>query len=212
MKEYDAYIFDLDGTLLDTLDDLTASVNAGLEAYGEPIRTREEVCSFVGNGFAQLIALSVANGRQNPHYNEILTFFKEHYKTNCIRQTHPYEGILSLLQRLKEKGKRLAVVSNKADFAVKALNDRFFGEWIEVAIGENEAEGIRKKPHPDSVNEAFRILGGGNAVYIGDSDVDVLTAKNAGIDCISVTWGFRERKFLIEAGATCLVDAPSEIF
>lgn len=208
---YKTVIFDLDGTLLNTLDDLTDAVNAALRAFGLPLRTKTEVCAFVGNGIVKLIERAI--GYEHERFAEILDEFKSYYKAHCADKTQPYEGVLALLEALQEKGVQTAVVSNKADFAVKLLAEEYFGSLIPVALGENEAAGIRKKPAPDEVFAAMQTLGAEKptTVYIGDSEVDIQTAKNAGVDCISVTWGFRNEKFLKDNGAASLVNRPSEI-
>lgn len=197
---FDTIVFDLDGTLLDTLQDLADSVNAALTENGFPVRTVEEVRQFVGNGVRRLMELAIEGGATHPLFEKTLADFKAHYALHCMDKTVPYEGIIRLLTVLKERGYKLAVVSNKFDAAVKKLSHRYFGELIPVAIGERET--VKKKPAPDSVFTAIKELGsnGMNAVYIGDSEVDILTAKNAGLPCILVTWGFRDREFLKEQG------------
>ena len=199
---YDAVIFDLDGTLLDTLTDLTDSVNALMNRYGLEQYTREQVQSFVGNGIRKLICRVLPGGEHHPQFQEIYEGFQQYYGAHCMDETEPYPGILSLLDGLKKAGIRTAIVSNKADFAVKKLSRVYFGSLIGVAIGEKE--GIRKKPAPDTVNQALEELGveRSRAVYIGDSDVDLETAKNAGMDVILVSWGFRSREFLLNHGAS----------
>lgn len=208
---YDFYIFDLDGTLLDTLDDLTSSVNATLNHFGYPPRSKDEVCSFIGNGVKTLLLRAI--GYEPENFPEIFQYFKEYYAQHSTDQTKPYDGILELLARLKSQGKTLGIVSNKADFATKTLSKGYFGELIDVALGENEENGIRKKPAPDSIELALKQVGISKekAVYIGDSDVDIQTAKNAGLPCISVTWGFRDEKFLKENGGTCFAHTPDGI-
>lgn len=210
-KEYSTYIFDLDGTLLDTLGDLAASVNFALRSQGMPERSLDEVRRFVGNGVRNLILRAVPESTSVNVSEETLAIFKRHYVEHYLDTTCPYEGIVPLLQRLQQKGKRIAVVSNKFYDATRELCRHFFGELVEVAIGERD--GIEKKPAPDTVVEALRQLGVGadDAVYIGDSDVDIMTARNCGMPCISVLWGFRDREFLIEHGATCLVESPEDI-
>ncbi len=209
---YELIVFDLDGTLLDTLDDLWQGVNAALQKYGLPLRTREEVRAFVGNGIRKLIQR--ASGlREGAPFEGVFSEFKRYYGAHCEDQTRPYEGIVELLQALRERGVKTAVVSNKADFAVKKLSDSYFGDLLLQAVGENEEAGIRKKPAPDSLLAVMRSLGATKekTVYVGDSEVDIQTAQNAGVDCISVTWGFKDREFLLKNGATCLVDAPKEL-
>ena len=213
MKQYSTYIFDLDGTLLDTIQDLATSVNYALRQCHMPERTLDEVCQFVGNGVRLLMIRAVPDGEDNPRFQEAFDIFRSHYLEHSLDTTAPYPGIIDMLERLKAGGKRLAVVSNKFDTATKELIRHFFGNLIEVAIGENEAAGVRKKPAPDTVNEALRQLGVGkeDAVYLGDSDVDLQTARNSGLPCISVLWGFRDREFLLENGATTFVQSPDNI-
>ena len=211
MKDFNTYIFDLDGTLLSSLDDLAASTNYALRWAGMPERTLEEVRMFVGNGVKLLMERAIPDGQQNPRFEEVYAKFREHYLKHNLDRTHPYDGVLELLAELKRRGKKLAIVSNKFYAATQDLAHHFFADTIEVAIGERE--NIRKKPAPDTVLEALRQLGASKdgAVYIGDSDVDVMTAKNSGLPCISVLWGFRDKEFLIEYGATLFVESPHEI-
>lgn len=211
MKDFDTYIFDLDGTLLSSLDDLAASTNYALRWAGMPERTLEEVRMFVGNGVKLLMERAIPDGQQNPRFEEVYAKFREHYLKHNLDRTHPYDGVLDLLAELKRRGKKLAIVSNKFYAATQDLAHHFFADTIEVAIGERE--NIRKKPAPDTVLEALRQLGASKdgAVYIGDSDVDVMTAKNSGLPCISVLWGFRDKEFLIEHGATLFVKTPHDI-
>ncbi len=213
MKQYSTYIFDLDGTLLDTIQDLAMSVNYALSQCHMPERTLDEVRRFVGNGVRLLMIRAVPDGEDNPRFQEAFDIFRSHYLEHSLDTTAPYPGIMEMLGRLKAGGKRLAVVSNKFDTATKELIRHFFGNLIEVAIGENEAAGVRKKPAPDTVNEALHQLGVGkeDAVYVGDSDVDLQTARNSGLPCISVLWGFRDREFLLENGATTFVQSPDNI-
>ena len=211
-KKYDTIIFDLDGTLLDTLDDLAISTNYALRQMGYAERSREEIRAFVGNGVKKLIERAVPCGTSIEKTEEVLSIFKQYYAEHSDVHTKPYDGILALLDRLIAEGFRIAVVSNKLDSAVKTLCRRYFGDRILVAIGDKE--GVAKKPAPDMVHEALAILYAHHfdAVYIGDSDVDVLTAENAKMDCISVTWGFRDEDFLAQSGASHIVHSPSEIF
>jgi len=210
---YDTYIFDLDGTLLDTLDDLAAAVNYALRQHGMPEHTREDVRRFVGNGVRLLMIRAIPDGEDNPLFEATFQTFRKYYMEHSLDTTRPYDGIPELLGELRARGKRVAVVSNKFYAATSELCHHFFPDTVEVAIGEHEAEGIRKKPAPDTVKEAFRQLGvdSRNAVYIGDSDVDLQTARNAGLPCISVLWGFRDRAFLEAHGATTFVTTPEEI-
>ncbi len=209
---YDTYIFDLDGTLLNTLQDLAASVNYALSLYQMPTHDIVAVRNFVGNGVRLLMERATPDGAQNPQFEAVFATFRQHYMEHSLDTTRPYDGIPEMLRELKRQGKRLAVVSNKFYAATQELVAHFFPE-IEVAIGEHESEGICKKPAPDTVYEALRQLGVGkeNAVYVGDSDVDLMTARNSGLPCISVLWGFRDRDFLLGHGATTFVRKPSEL-
>ncbi len=207
----DTIIFDLDGTLLNTLHDLADSTNAALKMNGLPTRTLEEVRAFVGNGVYNLMCHAIAGGNENPKFEKSLADFKAYYALHCMDKTGPYEGMMELLCSLKKQGYKLAVVSNKFDAAVKKLNEQYFSKYISVAIGERET--VHKKPAPDSVFAAMKELhsDAAHSIYVGDSDVDIQTAKNAGIPCISVTWGFRDRGFLMENGADLFADQPKEI-
>ena len=209
-----AVIFDLDGTLLNTLDDLADSTNYALSKFGYPTRTIDEVRQFVGNGVAKLIERAIPEGKNNPNFEKCLAIFKENYAQNMYNKTAPYNGIIEMLSNLKSKGIKIAVVSNKFDLAVKELCKKYFEDFIDFAAGENEAQGIKKKPAPDTVISVLNEFNfaSEDAVYVGDSDVDIMTAKNSKMPCISVTWGFRDEKFLLENGATILINAPSEIY
>lgn len=209
----DTIIFDLDGTLLDTLEDLTDSVNHAMKQFGLPTRTIEEVRGFVGNGVAKLIERCIPQGLENPSYDRILTSFKEYYAQHCEDKTRPYVGIMELLEELSGQGYHMAIVSNKFDGAVKQLNQQYFKEYIPVAIGESAT--VKKKPAPDTVYQALTELACdvSQAVYVGDSEVDRQTAGNVPMPCVSVTWGFRTRQQLTKAGAdeTCMVNSPQEL-
>lgn len=204
-------LFDLDGTLLDTLEDLYQSVNAALAACGFPERTRMEVRSFVGNGVRNLMVRSVSDGEENPKFEECFQKFREHYAAHLNDHTAPYAGIMELLAELKEKGIPTAVVSNKSDAAVKELCRETFGDLVPLAIGESER--VKKKPAPDTVIEAAAEIGVPlkDCVYVGDSEVDLATAENAGIPCISVSWGFRDKELLESLGAKTLLDTVAEL-
>ena len=210
---YQTFIFDLDGTLLDTLGDLAASVNYALRTHGMPEHSIDDVRRFVGNGVRKLMQRAIPDGETNPDFEATFATFRQHYMAHSLDTTRPYDGIPETLAALKARGCRLAVVSNKMMAATQELIRHFFPDTIEVAIGEDEAAGIRKKPAPDTVFAALRQLGVGKegSVYVGDSDVDIQTAANAGIPCISVLWGFRDRDFLIRHGAKILISAPSEL-
>jgi phosphoglycolate phosphatase len=209
---YNTYIFDLDGTLLDTLRDLANSVNYALSQHGMPTHSIDDVRRFVGNGVRVLMERAVPDGAANPAFDATFATFRQHYMQHSLDTTRPYDGITELIRELKARGCQSAVVSNKMMAATQELVHHFFPE-IEVAIGEHEAAGIRKKPAPDTVFEALRQLGVGKegAVYVGDSDVDLATARNSGLPCISVLWGFRDKPFLLEHGATTFVETPCQI-
>jgi phosphoglycolate phosphatase len=215
--KYQTYIFDLDGTLLDTLGDLAASVNFALRAHGMPEHSHDDVRRFVGNGVRKLMERAIPDGAGNPCFNETFATFRQHYMAHSLDTTRPYEGISEALETLKARGCHLAVVSNKMMAATQELCHHFFPDTIEVAIGEDEAAGIRRKPAPDTVFAALRQLNDisltsiSSAVYVGDSDVDILTARNAGIPCISVLWGFRDRDFLLSHGAQTFIAYPAEL-
>ncbi len=208
--KYDSVIFDLDGTLLDTLEDLWASVNFALNAFGMPERSIEEVRAFVGNGIGNLIKRAVPEGCSDCLCGEVLDAFKSHYKDHSRDMTRPYEGIIPLLERLKAEGVKTAIVSNKADFAVQALVPVYFDGLIDVAVGE--LSGVPRKPEPDTVHLAMEKLSAKRAVYVGDSEVDVKTAKNAGLDGIFVTWGFRSEDVLRGEGAQVIVNTAEELW
>lgn len=210
---YRTYIFDLDGTLLDTLDDLAAAANYALRQHGLPEHSRDDIRRFVGNGVRMLMVRAVPDGEQNPLFNAALSTFRAYYLQHSLDRTAPYPGVSELLGELRRRGCRVAVVSNKFCAATQELCEHFFPDTVEVAIGENEAEGIRRKPAPDTVVEALRLLGedAATAVYVGDSDVDIDTARAASLPCISVLWGFRDRQFLTAHGATCFASRPEEI-
>ena len=209
--KYKTLIFDLDGTLLNTLLDLASSVNYAMRECGFNERTTDEIRRFIGNGVAVLIQRSVPDGISEEEYKKALDIFKTHYKENSRKNTAPYDGICDLLRKLKEDGYNLAIVSNKVDFAVKDLRDEFFNGLIDVAIGDSDA--TRTKPEPDMVYKAIEELGVDkeSCIYIGDTDVDIETARNSGMDCISVSWGFRLCSELEEYGATMIADCAEDI-
>ena len=210
--KYNAVIFDLDGTILSTLEDLADSVNFALRNNDLPERTIDEVRRFVGNGIRLLIERAVPNGCELTVVDSVFCDFKNHYKMNCTNKTMPYDGIIDMLNGLKSKGIKLGVLSNKADFAVQDLCERYFGGIFDGVLGE--VENTPKKPAPDGVYNVFKRMGvvEPRCVYVGDSDVDVLTAKNANLDCIAVNWGFRDEDHLKNAGAEVIVSTPKELF
>ncbi len=209
--KYRLAIFDLDGTLLDTLEDLADSTNYVMRQFGYQERTLKEVRSFVGNGIRKLLERSAPKGTSPEEIDRMFEQFKEYYGAHCADKTKPYDGVMELLASLQKQGVKLAVVSNKADYAVKALCEQYFPGYFDEAVGERT--GIARKPAPDTVNEVLRNLqmDKSQAVYIGDSEVDVQTAKNAELDCIAVDWGFRDKEALEDAGAECIVSTPAEL-
>lgn len=213
MPAYETVVFDLDGTLLNTLEDLHLSTNAALAAHGMPAHTLDDVRRFVGNGIRLLIHRAVPAGTPAATENAVYQDFCAHYAAHCEDHTGPYPGVPELLAHLRAAGVRLAVVSNKGDFAVQELIARQFPGAFDAVLGECEERGIRKKPAPDMVNAALERMGATRAglVYVGDSEVDVQTAANVGCPCITCTWGFRGRDELLAAGATTLVDTPAEL-
>ncbi len=210
---YSTYIFDLDGTLLDTLEDLAAAVNYALRQHGMPEHSVDAVRCFVGNGVRLLMERATPDGAANPSFEKVFETFRQYYMAHSLDTTKPYENIPQVLASLRARGCRVAVVSNKMMAATQELCRYFFSDTVEVAIGEDEASGIRKKPAPDTVEVALQSLGVGKegAVYVGDSDVDIMTARHAGLPCISVLWGFRDKTFLQEHGATTFITRPGEL-
>ncbi len=204
-------LFDLDGTLLDTLEDLRDSVNHILKSRGLPQRSIEEIRASVGNGSAHLLEMSLPQGRDTPDFDGILEEYRAYYLGHNQVKTAPYDGIGELLRKLASREYKMAVVSNKPDESTKKLVRSFFGAWIWVAVGETPL--IRRKPEPDCVEAALKELMSEpwESVYIGDSEVDIETARKAGLPCISAAWGFRTREQLEKAGASCIVDTPAEI-
>ena len=202
----------MDGTVLNTLDDLATSVNYVLTRYGMPVHCTEDYRRYFGNGIRYALECAVPKGTEETTSDQMLPVFKEHYNAHCLDKTRPYDGIPELMKALRDRGFKLAIVSNKIDSAVKELNAKFFSAYVDVTIGERE--GIRRKPAPDTVVQALKELKSSKheAVYIGDSEVDLQTAANAGLPCISVLWGFREKDFLTEQGATVFANTPQEIY
>lgn len=210
--KYDAVIFDLDGTILSTLEDLADSTNYALTANGLPARTNDDIRGFVGNGARSLIEKSVPENTNIEIIDKVHATFAKHYTANCSIKTKPYDGILEIMGNLRKAGLKLAVLSNKPDYAVQPLCKQYFDGYLDAASGE--VEGIAKKPAPDGVYRIVDILGvkRNRCVYIGDSDVDVITAANSKMDCIAVDWGFRDRDNLLTAGASVIASTPEELF
>ena len=211
MKRYKAIIFDLDGTLLDTLTDLAEGTNYALRVNGFPERTTDEIRRFVGNGARKLIERAVPEGQIEAALEQVRQDFDIYYKVHCKDHTGPYPGIMEMLQELVQQGYALGVVSNKPDFAVQELIPEYFPDIFASVSGERQ--GVAKKPAPDLIREAMKNLqaDSSNAVYVGDSEVDLEAAVNAGIPCISVAWGFKGKKFLEEQQAEMIIEKPSEI-
>ena len=209
---YRLAVFDMDGTILDTLQDITNSINHALEKNGYPVRTIEEVKSFVGNGLMKLVERAVPPGTSDEKKKKVYDDLIPYYLAHGTDNTKPYKGITDLLKKLRAAGVKCSVVSNKADPAVQILVLKFFDGMFDMALGEKP--GVRKKPDPDMTENVLDALGVGkeDAVYIGDSDVDIMTARNSGLDEILVDWGFRSREFLEEHGAKRIVSSTEEIY
>jgi phosphoglycolate phosphatase len=204
-------IFDLDGTLLNTAYDLHASLNYALKTHNLKQITLDETLSLLGNGIDILVAGAIENGKNNPDFEKIYTTFKTYYNNHINDYTVPYDGIIELLKTIKQKNIKMGIVSNKFDEGVKALQKKFFNNLIDNAQGVTES--IPKKPSPDAVLKLIQTSNALNEtnIYIGDSEVDIETAKNAGIDCISVSWGFRSKEYLQSINAKIIIDKPSEL-
>lgn len=209
--KYDLVIFDMDGTILNTLDDLKDSLNVTFRHFGYPERTLSEVRSFVGNGIGKLIERAVPDGLSVKEKEDVLEYFTDYYGVHSQDKTRPYEGIVDAIRKIRAEGIKTAVVSNKIDFAVKDLVNKFFYGLFDYSLGE--CVGLNRKPHPDMVNKVLSELNidKTSAVYIGDSEVDVMTASNSDLPIIAVSWGFRDKEFIRSKGATEIVDRPEEL-
>lgn len=209
--KYELIIFDMDGTILDTLEDLQSSLNHALALSGFAVRSLDEVRSFVGNGIGKLIERSLPASSLPAHFEKVYGDFMAHYTIHCTDLTRPYAGIPQLISTLRKKGCQTAVVSNKADAAVGELCRRYFPGLFDYAIGERK--GLARKPEADLVNFVLKELNcpKEKTVYIGDSEVDIATAQNAGLDAIIVDWGFRDTAFLKKQGAKTIASSPEEI-
>lgn len=203
-------IFDMDGTLLYTLDDLHEAVNAALTNYGYKKRSWNEIRDFVGNGVSKLIERALPNGKNNPDFDSVLAEFFIQYEKNVDKLTRPYDGVIDLLETLKLKGVKLGVNSNKYDSAVKTLCTKYFPQ-IDCAIGARE--GLEIKPSPIGALEILSILQESpeNCLFVGDSDIDIKTAQNAGVTSVGVTWGYRSTESLINAGADYIINSPTAL-
>lgn len=211
-QKIDTIIFDLDGTLINSLEDLRVSVNYALFGFKYPKQTLDMVRNNVGNGIEKLMERSLPEGRNNVNFEVCLNIFKEHYRTHMSVNTKPYPHVIETLAALKTQGYKLAVVSNKFDAAVKPLCKKYFKDLIDVAIGQSKD--TKKKPAPDTVYIALDELDStaDTSIFVGDSEVDIQTAKNSDMDCISVSWGFKTKEFLKQNGASIIIDSPLEIF
>ena len=208
---FDTVIFDLDGTLLNTLEDLADCVNHTMKVFGYPERTIDEVRRFVGNGIGMLVKRAVPDYVDDEQYQTVFDEFKKYYTDNCQIKTKPYDGIVKLINELHQRGIKIAIVTNKNQMAVNELNKKYFNGIINVAVGDN---GVReRKPSPEPVKEALKLLNSKaeNTIYVGDSEVDVATAKNAGLFGVYVTWGFRDKEQLVAAGGGNYIDKPEEL-
>lgn len=208
---YKAVIFDLDGTLLDTLEDLADSVNEMLRAFSCPERSLEEIRLFVGNGMKKLVERSVPENFDKSRQNSAYEFFRQSYKKNMRNKTCPYDGILDCLEELQKLGIKTAVTSNKNDDAVKGLCEEYFGNLVTLAVGARE--GVPSKPDPTMVNNVIEELNveKTDCIFVGDSDTDIITAKNAELKSIGVLWGFRDREVLEKSGADFVISQPEDI-
>lgn len=211
MKKYNAVIFDLDGTLMNTLGDLLDATNYMLEKYGYPLVDMEKLRKAVGNGALNQLRCCFPDTVTEEELLSYVEEYKPYYALHCEEKTAPYEGVAALLTELKNRGVPMAIVTNKPDEAAQRLCKRWFGEWIELFIGERP--GIPRKPAGDMVHLAIGKLGvkAEDTVYVGDSEVDLATARNSGLDCISCLWGFRDKEMLVELGAENLAEKPADI-
>ncbi len=209
--KYKLIVFDMDGTILDTLDDLKNSVNYALEKCGYPLRTKDEIRGFVGNGIPKLIERAAPDFLNKEEKKVVYDIFTEHYKIHCKDKTCPYDGIKDAISTIKNSGMKTCVVSNKDDYAVKELSELYFGDLFDFSLGRKD--GVDKKPSPDMVNLALKFfdVNKKDAVYIGDSDVDYQTAENSGLPFIGVSWGFKGREFLKNLGAEIIADTADEL-
>lgn len=208
---YDAALFDMDGTILDSIEDIYDSANAALRHFSLRPISLAETLAYVGNGARRLIEQAVPAGTDAALTEEVLAWYKPYYNDHSRIKTRPYDGIPELLSELRRAGFALAVVSNKPDKTARELTELFFDGLFASYVGESPT--VRRKPWPDMVDAAVAAMGmdKSRCVYIGDSEVDVATARNAGLDCISVSWGFRTEQQLIDAGAKTIAHSPDEL-
>lgn len=209
--KYKAVLLDMDGTVLDTVEDIMNSANTALRKFGFPEMNSAQTKARLGNGSRVLITKALPEGTEPEILEKVLEFYIPYYDTHSHIKTRPYDGILELLENLKNSGYKLAIISNKPDSTVKELAGEFFPDMLETAVGESET--VKRKPNPDAVIAAAEQMGFdiSQCVYVGDSEVDIETAKRAGMDCISVSWGFRTKQQLVESGASRIADTVSEL-
>ncbi len=213
MNKKSVAVFDLDGTLLDTLDDITDSLNVIRGKYGIALITRPEVNGMVGNGLKVLFIKSLKDGENTPNFDKMFNEFVAYYKEHSMIKTGIYEGMPEVLKELKRRGVKTAIVTNKNIEAAGAMRDELFSDTIDCIYGEDEAHGVNKKPAPDTVFKALEELNASkeDAVYIGDSEVDIKTAANAGLPCLAVSWGFRTKEEQEAAGGEYFIEKPSDL-
>ena len=207
----DTILFDLDGTLLDSLNDLWASVNYALAQNNMPLRKKSEVRSFLGNGAKHLITNSLPNSCSSDIISSTYKCFKSHYILHSMDTTKPYDGIIEMLENIKRHNIKTGIISNKPNNAVQHLYKKFFCKYIDIAIGETEE--LKRKPHPDMIIKTLYLLNSSpqNSIYIGDSEVDIATALNSELRCISVSWGYRDKLFLKNHNASVIIDRPHNL-
>lgn len=210
-NKYRIIIFDLDGTLVDSLDDIHTAVNFSLENYGYPVRTKDEVRTFVGNGIRNLIERAVPTDISSEDIDNVFTTFKEYYNEHAVDKTYPYEGMMEFLEKLNAHGFKVGISTNKVQAAVDSVYNKYFKDVCDIALGDSPAR--KRKPSSDSVDEIVKFYGGNlkEVLYIGDSEVDIETAKNSNVDVVSVTWGFRSKEELMDAGADIVIDSITEL-
>lgn len=209
--KYETVIFDFDGTLLYTVQDLADAVNYAIAKRGYPTHSVRAIERMIGNGVNMLVSRALPQGFDTPEYEEIMTDFRAFYKAHCQDNTCPYDGVPEMLARLKAEGRKLAIVTNKYQTAAELLRKQFFADSVDLIVGD--FEGRRRKPEPDGVRIALETLGAEarGAVYIGDTEVDMQTAQNAGLDCICVSWGYRTREELEALGAPAIAEEPRQL-
>lgn len=209
--KYEAVIFDFDGTLLYTVQDLADAVNYAVARRGYPTHSVRAIERMIGNGVNMLVSRALPRGFDTPEYERIMDDFRAFYRAHCQDNTRPYDGVPEMLARLRAEGRKLAIVTNKYQTAAELLRKQFFADSVELIVGD--FEGRRRKPEPDGVLIALEKLGAdpSRAVYVGDTEVDMQTAENAGLDCICVAWGYRTRQELERLGAPAIAENTQEL-